>query len=55
MIGYFIFGMHGLIISVALVNYAAGFWGVVIGFYLFPVTLVAASWYALLEFGTWYP
>lgn len=55
MIGYFIFGIWGLIISVAIVNYAAGFWGVVIGFFIFPVTLVAAPWYALVEFGTWYP
>ena len=50
MIGYFIFGIWGLIISVAIVNYAAGFWGVVIGVFIFPVTLVAAPWYAMVEF-----
>lgn len=54
-IAYFIFGIWGFIISIAIVNYAAGFWGVVIGFFIFPVTLCAAPWYALVEWGTWYP
>ena len=55
MVSYFIFGIWGLIVSVAIVNYTAGFWGVVIEFFIFPVTLIAAPWYALVEFGTWYP
>jgi hypothetical protein len=51
----FIFGLWGLILSVAIVNYAAGFGGVVIGFFLFPVTLFSAPWYALVQWGSWYP
>ncbi len=49
------FGLWGLIITLAIVNQAAGFWGVVIGFFIFPVTLAAAPWYALVAWGTWFP
>jgi len=54
-ISYFIFGIWGLILSIAIVNYAAGFCGVVVGCVLFPVTIFAAPWYALGQWGTWYP
>jgi len=54
-IGYGVFGIWGLIIILSIINQIAGFWGVVIGFFIFPVTLVAAPWYALVAFGTWFP
>lgn len=54
-IAYVGFGIWGLIIVLSIINQAAGFWGVVIGFFIFPVTLVAAPWYALVAWGTWFP
>ena len=54
-IGYVVFGIWGLIIILSIINHAAGFWGVVIGFFILPVTFVAAPWYALVAFGTWFP
>jgi hypothetical protein len=54
-IAFFIFGLWGLIIELAIVNQAAGFWGVVIGFLILPITFVAAPWYALVEWGNWFP
>jgi hypothetical protein len=52
---YAIFGLWGFILSLSIINYAAGFWGVVIGFAFLPLTFVAAPWYALVQWGTWYP
>ena len=52
---YFGFGIWGLIIVLSIINHAAGFWGVVVGFFIFPVTLVAAPWYALVACGSWFP
>lgn len=54
-IAYAIFGVWGFIIELAIVNHAAGFWGVVIAFIIAPVTLVAAPWYALVAWGNWLP
>lgn len=48
---YVIFGLWGLIVSLSIVNQVAGFGGVVIGFFLFPVMLLAAPWYALVAWG----
>jgi hypothetical protein len=52
---YCIFGLWGLILSLSIVNEAAGFWGFVVAFVLLPVTLAAAPWYALVHWGTWFP
>jgi len=54
-ISWFIFGLIGLYLSLGIVNKVAGFWGVVFGLCLFPITFVAAPWYALLEWGNWIP
>ena len=54
-IAFFIFGLWGLIFELAIVNQAAGFWGVVIGIFILPVTFVAAPWYAIVEWGNWFP
>jgi len=48
-------GLLGFIISLAIVNNVAGFWGVVIGFAIAPVTFAAAPWYALVQWGNWFP
>ncbi len=52
---FFIFGIWGFIVELAIVNHVAGFWGVVIGIMILPVTLVAAPWYALIAWGNWIP
>lgn len=52
---YVIFGLLGFVICLEIINQAAGFWGVVICFFLAPVTLLAAPWYALVAFGNWIP
>lgn len=36
-------------------NRAAGFWGVVVGFVLLPVTFAAAPWYAVVASGDRFP
>ena len=54
-VSYFVFGILGFIISLAIVSQLTGFWGFVIAFALFPVTFVAAPWYALFHWGTWIP
>jgi len=48
-------GLWGFFIELAIVNQAAGFWGVVIGIFILPVTLFAAPFYALVAQGTWFP
>ena len=50
-----IIGLWGFIITLMIVNYAAGFWGVFIGFMFFPVTFTVAPLYALVQWGTWFP
>ena len=54
-ITFAILGLWGLIIELSIVNQAAGFWGVVIGFFILPITFVAAPWYALVAWGNWFP
>lgn len=48
---YGLFGIAALFVNLAIVIEAAGFWGAVIGFVIFPVTLVVAPWYALIAWG----
>ena len=50
-----IFGLWGFIIELVIINEVAGFWGLVIGFMLLPVTFVVAPWYALVAWGNWFP
>jgi hypothetical protein len=52
---FFVFGLWGFIVELAIVNHVAGFWGVVIGIMILPVTLIAAPWYALVAWGNWVP
>jgi hypothetical protein len=41
--------------SLALVGYLTGFWGVVMAMLLAPITLVVAPWVAVVKWGTWIP
>jgi len=50
-----VFGLWGLIVLVGVVNEVAGFFGVVVGFMLFPVMFVVAPFYALVAWGNWLP
>ena len=49
------FGIWGFLLCLAIVNQAAGFWGVVVAFFVLPVTFVAAPWYAGVAWGNWFP
>ena len=56
--GYFawvVFGIWGFVLCLAIVNQAAGFWGVVAGVFILPVTFAAAPWYAGVAWGNWFP
>ena len=55
MVGYWIVGLLGFVISLAIVHQVVGFWGFVIAFAIFPVTFVAAPWYALIAWGNPFP
>ena len=55
MAAYWIFGLIGFILSLAVVEAAAGFWGFVIAFFVFPVTFAAAPWYALIKWSNPWP
>ena len=50
---YMIAGMVSLAVNLAVVVEATGwgFFGVVVGVFFFPVTIVAAPWYALIALG----
>ena len=50
-----VFGLWGLLLNCAVIDDAAGFWGVVIGFCVLPVTFIAAPWYAGGVMGNWLP
>ena len=54
-IAWVAFGIWGLLLDLAIVNHAAGFWGVVVGFFVAPVTFIAAPWYAAVAWGNWFP
>ena len=55
MICYVVFGIWGFFLSLAIVHQSVGFWGFVIAFLALPITFVAAPWYALFHYGTWFP
>ena len=48
-------GIWGFLLDLAIVKEAAGFWGVVAGFVLMPVTFTVAPWYAGIAWGNWFP
>lgn len=46
------FAMTGLYLDMIVIERLAGFWGSVIAFTLFPLTLLLVPWYALLAYGS---
>ena len=57
-VAYFVWlvtGVWGLIMSLALIGYLVGFWGVVFGLVLAPLTLAVGPWIAIFKWGTWIP
>ena len=50
-----IFGIWGFILCLAIIVKVAGFWGVVVSFFITPITFVATPWYALVAWGNWFP
>lgn len=50
-----IFGLWAFFLDLTIIGQAAGFWGFVIGFFVAPITFVAAPWYAGLVLGNWFP
>lgn len=51
-ITFITFAMTGLYLDMIVVEGLAGFWGSVIAFTLFPLTLVLVPWYVLLAYGS---
>lgn len=45
----------GFLVSLSIIEKAAGFWGSVVGVVLFPVTITIAPWYALFAWKTPWP
>jgi hypothetical protein len=54
-IGWIVLGIWGFLLDLSIISHAAGFWGVVIGFFVAPVTFIAAPWYAGIAWGNWFP
>ena len=52
---YVVFGILGFLVSLYIVHESTGFFGFVVAFALFPITFIAAPWYALYHWGTWIP
>ena len=52
---YFLTGISALFINLGIVNEVAGFWGLVIGLFIFPIVLVVAPFYAFFEFNDLFP
>lgn len=56
--GYIIFaisGLWGFFLCLAIITEAAGFWGLVVSFFVAPITFVAAPFYAGFAWGNWFP
>lgn len=55
MIIYTLGGLWGFFICLGIVDDALGLIGTVIAFFLFPVTIYLAPWYAGFFKGNWFP
>ena len=47
-------GLWGFFLCLAIINEAAGFWGIVVSLFLAPVTFVAAPLWAGFTHGNWF-
>ena len=50
---YIVWGLWTLFAEAVIVNEVAGFWGIVIGLTVAPITFFAAPIYAVVEWGEW--
>lgn len=50
-----VFAIWSFFVQLAIVHDVAGFWGMVLGFFLFPITFALAPFYAIIAWGDWYP
>lgn len=48
-------GLWGFFLCLAIINEAAGFWGIVVGLFIAPVTFLAAPLWAGFTYGNWFP
>jgi hypothetical protein len=55
MVVWFVAGLWGFFLCLGIISHAAGFWGIVGGLFLAPITFVAAPLYAGFEHGDWFP
>jgi len=55
MVVYFAGGLLGLLVCLRIISTELGFLGMVIALVLFPISLYAAPWYAVLVHGNWAP
>jgi len=55
MVVWFIAGIWGFFLCLGIISHAAGFWGIVAGLFIAPLTFVAAPLYAGFEHGDWFP
>ena len=51
---FVISSLCGSFLSLLLVSHETGFWGFIIAFMFFPVTFIAAPFYALFKYGSWF-
>ena len=57
-LGYIVFaitGIWGFFLCLSIITHVAGFWGVVIGLTIAPLTFVAAPIYAGIKWDNWFP
>lgn len=52
---YFVVGLWGFVVCLAIVVENFSFVGGIIAFSIFPVTLIFAPWYEALANGNWFP
>lgn len=52
---YIGWGLWTLFAEAVIVNEVAGFWGIVIGITVAPITFFAAPIYTVVEWGEWFP
>ena len=52
---YIVGGIWGLIICLGIVSSKFGFIGVLVAFFLLPITVYLAPWYAGFAQGNWFP
>lgn len=55
MVVWVVAGIWGFFLCLGIISDVAGFWGIIAGLFLGPITFVAAPLYAGFEQGNWFP